>query len=56
MLGLKGKSNEPEIHKHSWEFQYQTGNMYDGKSTVYKCECGQWAVRHFGQSEYNLIK
>jgi hypothetical protein len=42
-------------HLHKWELQYRTGNATGGKSEVCKCQCGQWAVRHYGQAEYNLI-
>jgi hypothetical protein len=46
--------NEPQ-HKHDWKYQYNTGNAYDGKSQVSKCDCGKWAVRHYGQSEMIIL-
>lgn len=40
--------NKPKeaTHEHQWKLQYQTGNAFDGKSDVVKCDCGQWAVYH----------
>lgn len=42
-------------HTHIWKLQYRTGNPEDGKSEVCRCECGQWAVRHYGKAEYHLL-
>jgi hypothetical protein len=47
--------NVKNVHKHKWILQYRTGNPLDGKSDVCKCECGQWAVRHYGKAEYHLL-
>lgn len=46
----------PVSHQHTWDFQYQTGKPTDGKSSVYKCGCGNWAVRHYGSNEYHILK
>lgn len=46
---------EVPAHQHEWKLQYRTGNAFDGKSEVCKCDCGQWAVRHYGQREYILL-
>lgn len=43
-------------HRHDWKYQYSTGNANDGKSQVSKCDCGKWAVRHFGQAEIIILK
>lgn len=53
--GFFSKSHAPE-HKHDWKYQYSTGNANDGKSQVSKCECGKWAVRHYGKSEMTILK
>lgn len=47
---------EIKPHQHSWEFQYFTGNPNKGQSDVNKCECGKWAVRHYGKSEFIILK
>ena len=53
------------VHEHEWKTQYTTGRWdsvwtRDGKqgigpSFVVKCDCGQWAVRHAGDSVYVLL-
>lgn len=53
-------------HVHHWESRYSTGTYNSvwksngktgtGKSFVFECSCGAWAVRHSGDSEYNIIK
>lgn len=43
------------IHEHSFILQYRTGNAYDGKTEVLKCDCGQWAIRPYGTKEYTHI-
>ena len=55
---LSKKKSEPrqEVHEHQWGFCFYTGNAMDGKSEVWKCACGQMAVRHYGQAEKILIK
>jgi len=50
------KKPKVEEHQHDWKFQYSTGNPTQGKSQVCKCDCGRWAVRHYGDSEYTLLK
>jgi hypothetical protein len=46
--------NEPQ-HKHEWKYQYSTSDPIDGKSQVSKCNCGKWAVRHYGQAEMIIL-
>jgi len=48
------KSKKPTIHQHDFKIRYRTGNPENGQSDVCKCECGQWAVRHYGK-DYKLI-
>lgn len=48
------KKKEP-IHVHTWRTEYRTGKSINGKSTVVSCECGQWAVHHYGTKEYVLL-
>lgn len=47
---------DPETHRHDWHFRYRTGNAMNGQSTVYECECGKFAVQHYGSAEYVLLK
>lgn len=64
-------STQPEIivHIHDWTHQYETGTHHtkwekeDGqigfsRSDVYKCDCGQWSVKHRSdkKNEYIFIK
>lgn len=53
-LFIKQKPEKPK-HVHQWRLEYRTGNVWDGKSDVCSCECGQWAVRHYGKAEYHLL-
>jgi len=48
-------------HEHQWCFEYRGGRKKGASedtpmSAFYSCECGQWAVRHFGEDEYQLLK
>jgi hypothetical protein len=47
---------QAKTHIHQWKLEYRTGSAKTGKSEVVSCECGQMAVRHYGQSEYILLK
>ena len=47
-------------HEHDWCFEYFGGRKHDEDkntplSEVVSCECGQWAVKHYGETEYNLL-
>lgn len=65
-LKLKFKKTEIVTHMHEWQPQYTTGTHDSkwvrgdkvgfGKSTVFKCECGQWSVKHWGDDVYTLLK
>lgn len=53
------KKEQPKLkptHIHDWELQYRTGNAFDGKTDVCKCKCGTWAIRHFGQKDYIVVR
>lgn len=53
---MKRPKAEPPKHEHAFTLQYRTGNSNDGKTEVLKCDCGQWAIRPYGASEYTMIK
>lgn len=47
-------------HEHDWCFEYHGGRKAGADkntpmSEVVSCECGKWAVRHYGEKEYNLL-
>ena len=47
-------------HEHEWCFEYNGGRKAGAdKSTlmskVCSCECGKWAVKHYGETEYQLL-
>jgi hypothetical protein len=66
---IKSKfQSKPEVkksHEHEWEPQYSTGSFDTkwsrdgkigfGKSMVFKCQCGQWAVKHYGDDVHVLL-
>ncbi len=48
-------------HEHEWCYEDRMGRKADAPentplSTLVSCGCGQWAVLHFGESEYTLLK
>lgn len=52
---FKKPQKEAQKHEHAFILQYRTGNAFDGKTEVLKCDCGQWAIRPYGASEYTMI-
>lgn len=68
--GQSGKSTFTDSlksfqHEHQWEPQYSTGTSDTkwirdgkigfGKSMVFKCECGKWSVKHYGDDVHVLL-
>lgn len=51
----KQNLNRKIEHSHYFILQYRTGNAFDGKTEVLKCDCGQWAIRPYGAGEYTLL-
>lgn len=48
-------------HKHEWCFEYNAGRKLGAEkstpmSKVCSCECGKWAVKHYGETEYQIMK
>lgn len=49
------------LHEHDWVFEYWSGLKHDKnggwhRSEVASCECGKWAVRHYGNVENIILK
>lgn len=48
-------------HEHEWIFEYAGGRKADATkdtpmSHVHSCECGLWAVQHYGETEKIIIE
>ena len=55
-LCKNGKNEQKKIeHVHLFIFQHYTGKSINNKISVCKCKCGQWSIRHFGDSKYILM-
>jgi hypothetical protein len=52
---LPKKKLKKKPHIHDWKLMYMTGDVWEGKSRVLKCDCGQWAVYHFGAKDVTLL-
>lgn len=46
--------SQPAPHIHKFEFQYRTGKQGVGKDEVGKCKCGEWGIRKYAHSEWNI--
>lgn len=46
----KGKA-----HSHIWKTEFMIGNIFEGKSRIVSCKCGQKGIYHFGSKEVILL-
>lgn len=52
---------QKEYYEFLWSIKFKCGRKFDSdKSTpmskVVSCECGKWAVKHFGEEHYNILR